>query len=188
MTLWNGWRVGSIPISCAYSEHLLQSRQVDKVIHSKNVSERYFPSYPSALSKDFSLRVSMAAIKQVIYRLTKANLAPTITEYSISQEQKPTRSPDRWASHLRGLTYTSSLTSWRGQRLVFTGINIFWIWICLLQAPPFTYLDNALLSIIIPLTFLLAKAIFQQRKCSNWLMNMKFYGLTTYSIVQEQLT
>ena len=67
-----------------------------------------------------------------------------------------------------GLIYIGSLPSWRGQRLVFTGTNTFWIWICLLQAPPSTYLDNALFSIVVPLTFLLAREISQWRN-SNWL-------------------
>lgn len=72
----------------------------------------------------------------------------------------------------------------RRQRFVLPGINTSWIWICLLQTPPSTYL----LIIIVPITtFLLTKALISQQKYSNWLMTMKFSGLATHSIIQKQL-
>ena len=52
----------------------------------------------------------------------------------------------------------------RRQRFVLPGINTSWIWICLLQTPPSTYL----LIIIVPITtFLLTKALISQQKYST---------------------
>lgn len=86
-------------------------------------------------------------------------------------------SPGRPASHLLRVDYLGPLPERRGQRSVLTGINTFWIRISLLQASPSTYL----FTIMVPLTtFLLNKALIsQQKKYSNWLMTMKFFGPAT---------
>lgn len=43
--------------------------------------------------------------------------------------------------------------------------HFLWIWVCLLQVPPITYLENALFTIVVPLTTsLLIKALISQQK------------------------
>lgn len=97
----------------------------------------------------------------------------------------PTVSPSGTAGPLMRVESPDPLLARRGQRFVLTGINIFYIQTCLLQAPPSTYLCTN----TEPFTkLLLTKALIsQQKKYSNWFMTMSLSGLATFSIIQKQL-
>lgn len=129
-----------------------------------------FLSYPSALPKRFSFECPWQQPSRLCrHRLTKANLAPNITEYSTLQEQKPTMSPDRWASHLMGVDLHWIPSVMEGPKICLHWNKHKHILHMDLPFASTTYSDNTLFSIIVALTFLLAKAISQWRKYSNWL-------------------
>lgn len=71
-----------------------------------------------------------------------ASLATTVTWCSASQQQQREMSPSGPGSCLMGVDYIGSLPAQIGAKIC-PHWNIFWMWICLLQAPPSTYLDKA---------------------------------------------
>lgn len=137
MTLWNGQRIWSIHMhSCAFSPTEQAGRQGNtfwgcQVCLLFSATPVLYPS-ASLSSVHGSNQAGYVGIGS-----PRPIWLPTL----LSTQPSKSRS-QQWAlidelAIWWGWIYTGSLSSWRGQRSVFTGINTntFCIWICLLQVP-----------------------------------------------------